>query len=91
MAKKWMAGCETLEEVLGKLVVEQLLDTMGSELRIWVSEKKHKSGSETGGSGTQVRRQAFEEQPRSVPIQTWVSCLSPLCKEKQVVSRVAYR
>ncbi len=48
LAKKWMAGCDTLEEVLDKLVVEQLLDTMGSDLKIWLSEKKPKSGNEAG-------------------------------------------
>ena len=48
LAKKWMAGCETLEEVLDKLVVEQLLDTLGADLKIWLSEKKPKCGNEAG-------------------------------------------
>ena len=48
LAKKWMAGCETLEEVLDKLVVEQLLDTLGAYLKIWLSEKKPKCGNEAG-------------------------------------------
>ena len=43
-----MAGCETLEEVLDKLVVEQLLDTLGADLKIWLSEKKPKCGNEAG-------------------------------------------
>ena len=49
LAKKWLAGCDSMDEVVDMLVVEQILDTMGSDLKIWVSEKKPKSGSEAGG------------------------------------------
>ena len=37
--QKWMAGCKTVEEVSEKMVIEQLLNTMPSDLRIWIKEK----------------------------------------------------
>ena len=37
--QKWMTGCETVEEVVEKILVEQLLETMPTELKIWVAEK----------------------------------------------------
>ena len=43
-----MAEGHTVEEVLEKLVVEQLVNTMPAELRIWVAERKPKTGLEAG-------------------------------------------
>ena len=37
--QKWTAGCKTVEEVSEKMVIEQLLNTMPSDLRIWIKEK----------------------------------------------------
>ena len=48
LAGKWMAVGHTVEEVLEKLVVEQLVNTMPAELRIWVAERKPKTGLEAG-------------------------------------------
>ena len=65
LAKKWLAGCDSMDEVVDKLVVEQILDTMGSDLKIWVSEKKPKSGSEARGLADdyiQARRDVGEKR-----------------------------
>ena len=43
-----MAEGHTVEEVLEKLVVEQLVNTMPVELRIWVVERKPNTGLEAG-------------------------------------------
>ena len=48
LAGKWMAEGHTVEDVLEKLVVEQLANTMPAELRIWVAERKPKTGLEAG-------------------------------------------
>ncbi len=41
-----MDGCETVEAVMEKVLVEQLLEAMPAELRIWVAERKPTSGRE---------------------------------------------
>ena len=38
--QKWTAGCKTVEEVSEKMVIEQLINTMPSDLRIWIKERK---------------------------------------------------
>ena len=48
LAGNWMADVHMVEEVLEKLVVEQLVNTMPAELRIWVAERKPKTGLEAG-------------------------------------------
>ena len=48
LLNKWTADCRTVEEVKEKFVVEQLLNTMPSDLRIWVSERKPTSGNDAG-------------------------------------------
>ena len=45
---KWTTECKTVAEVREKMVVEQLLNTMPNELRIWVGERKPKTSTETG-------------------------------------------
>lgn len=35
---KWMSGCETVEE-MSEVIIEQLLNTMPSDLRISVRER----------------------------------------------------
>ena len=37
-ATKWLAGCESVPAVIEKLVVEQLLDTLPTDLWIWLCE-----------------------------------------------------
>ena len=46
--KKWIAGSKDIEEVCEKVVVEQLLNTMPSDLRIWIRERKPATGAEAG-------------------------------------------
>ena len=46
--KKWTVECKTVEEVSEKIVIEQLLSTKPSDLRIWIRERKPVSGAEAG-------------------------------------------
>ena len=48
LARKWLVGCGSVEEVVEKLVVEQLMATMPGELRVWVAERKPGKGEEAG-------------------------------------------
>ena len=48
LVKKWIADCDTVQVVAEKMVVEQLLNTMPRDLRIWLCEKQTTTGSETG-------------------------------------------
>ena len=43
-----MASCETVEEVLDRMVVEQVVSTMSMDLRIWVTERKLESREVAG-------------------------------------------
>ena len=45
---KWTADCDTVAAISEKLLIEQLLDTMPTELRIWLSEKKPATMREAG-------------------------------------------
>ena len=44
--RKWMDNCGTLEAVMEKILIEQLLESMPTDLRIWVAERKPGSGRE---------------------------------------------
>ena len=46
--KKWTVGCKTVEEVSEKVVIEQLVNAMPSDLRIWIRERKLGTGAEAG-------------------------------------------
>ena len=48
LQKKWMRDCTSLEEVFEMLVMEQLINTMPSDLRVWIRERKPKSTLEAG-------------------------------------------
>ena len=43
--RKWTADCDSVTE---KLLIEQLLDTVPADLRVWLSEKKPTTGLEAG-------------------------------------------
>ena len=43
LIKKWMASSEIVEEVLDRMVVEQVVSTMSTDLQIWVTEQKPES------------------------------------------------
>ena len=49
LLRKWITGCNSVETVLEKVAMEQLLNTMPPELRVWVSERKPTTGCEAGG------------------------------------------
>lgn len=42
---KWMAGCETAEAVLEKMVAEQLINIMPAGMKVWLLERNPKTGS----------------------------------------------
>ena len=46
--RKWTADCSTLEQMTEKLLIEQLLETMPVDLRVWLSDKKPKNCKEAG-------------------------------------------
>ena len=48
LQKKWMRDCTSLEEVFHMLVMEQLINMMPSDLRVWIRERRPKSTLEAG-------------------------------------------
>ena len=48
MAKKWLKGCTTVDELLDAVVKEQLVDTLPQALKVWVSEREPSSSKEAG-------------------------------------------
>ena len=66
LARKWMAGCDTVDAVLEKLVVEQLASMLPTDLRIWVVERKPANGVEAGRLAddyAQARRHIRQDKP----------------------------
>lgn len=48
LLQKSMKGCKEVRDVLGRVLVEQLLSTMPEDLRIWVSERQLTNGLTVG-------------------------------------------
>ena len=48
LLEKWTASCTTLEALKEKIVVEQLLEMMPRDLRIWINNRKPTTGEEAG-------------------------------------------
>ena len=46
--RKWSEGCNSVEELRELIVVEQLLDMLPVDIRIWVHERKPKSSAQAG-------------------------------------------
>ena len=46
--RKWIANCDSVEKITEKLLIEQLLDIMPTDLRIWLGEKNPSSSREAG-------------------------------------------
>ena len=46
LVHKWTSGCTSMEEILEKVLIEQILTMMPSDLRIWVSERKPTKGAD---------------------------------------------
>ena len=60
LARKWLSECESAEEAIERIVVEQLVNTLPSDLRIWLSERKPVTSVEAGKLAddyAQARRQ----------------------------------
>ena len=58
---KWMKGCADINDVLERVLVEQLLSTIPEALRVWVAERKPITGSNAGelaDNYLQARQQA---------------------------------
>ena len=49
LEQKWTSVCTTVEELRSLIVQEQLLNTLPTELRVWVAERKPKTAAEAGG------------------------------------------
>ena len=48
LANKWMRDCESVEAVIEKLVVEQFMDGLPPQLRVWMTERGLTSMEEVG-------------------------------------------
>ena len=48
LANKWLAQCESIPSVIEKVLAEQLLDVVPTELRVWLCERKPKSVADIG-------------------------------------------
>ena len=72
LARKWLAGCGTVEEVLERLVVEQLANTMPTEIRVWVAERKPQTGAEAGRLADDYRLGSGGEPPLGGGTGCWV-------------------
>lgn len=68
LATKWLVGCDTVTAVIEKLVVEQLLDTLPGDLRIWLCERKPTTADEAAALADDyilARRRKQGEVPKS--------------------------
>ena len=48
LLRKWTSNCASVEEVVEKILMEQLLTTVPDDLRVWLSEKKPATCLEAG-------------------------------------------
>ena len=46
--QKWTSNCTNMEELADKMMMEQLLNNMPTDLRIWLGERKPSSWREAG-------------------------------------------
>ena len=63
LAQKWMHECTSMEQMMEKIVTEQLLNFMPEELQVWVGERKPVTAVEAGqlaDNYVQVRRTAVD-------------------------------
>ena len=49
LVNKWMQECKTIEEVKDEVIREQVVNSVPEDVRIWVKERKPKSGQEAAG------------------------------------------
>ena len=43
--QKWTKSCESIDEIRELMVMEQLLQTLPSEIKVWVMERKPKAST----------------------------------------------
>ena len=73
LCTKWTRACKTKEEVIELIIMEQLLNTMPPNVRIWVGERKLQTSVEAGQLANdyqQARRRAQDgsrQEPKKVP------------------------
>ena len=48
LLRKWMRECTSMEEVMEMVAVEQMLNSLPAEMRVWVCERKPKTVTEVG-------------------------------------------
>ena len=48
LLKKWLKKCTTVDGVLEALLIEQLVSTMPTELKVWIKERQPKTSTEAG-------------------------------------------
>ena len=48
LLRKWMRECTSMEEVMEVVAVEQMLNALPAEMRVWVCERKPKTVTEVG-------------------------------------------
>ncbi len=48
VARKWLNDCDNVEEVLEAVVLEQLLDKLPAEMRVWVRKRKPATTTKAG-------------------------------------------
>ena len=46
LLRRWFEGCDSIDAVCEKVLVEQLLNAMPAELKVWVGERKPTTGEE---------------------------------------------
>ena len=67
LVEKWLTGCTTVEAVMEKIVVEQLIETMPRDLKIWIRDRKPASGADAGKPAddySRARQQELQVSPR---------------------------
>ena len=67
LVEKWLTGCTTVEAVMEKIVVEQLIETMPRDLKVWIRDRKPASGADAGKLAddySRARQQELQVSPR---------------------------
>ena len=68
LLQKWMRECTSMEEVMEVVAVEQMLNSLPAEVKVWVRERKPRTVAEVGkldDDFAQARGQTKEERHRS--------------------------
>ena len=68
LAHKWLKDCESVDEAKDKVVLEQFINTLSEEVKIFVLERKPESSEEAGklADDFQQARKFEKEEVRTV-------------------------